>query len=158
MPILAKLRETLDASGLSYTHHVHPLGFTAREVAAAEHIPAHEMAKVVVFVGDHGYGMAVLCADSMVDVMELRAALGLQRLRLATESELAELFPDCELGAMPPFGNLFGMPVYVDTRVAGEEIIAFNAGTHRDVVLMRFRDFQNLVKPQSLHFARTVAA
>ncbi len=158
MPIFAKLRETLDASGVSYTHHVHPLAYTARELASAEHIPAHEVAKVVVFLGDHGYGMAVLCADSMVDVMELRAALGYQRLRLATEAELGELFPDCELGAMPPLGNLFGLPVYVDSRVAGEETIAFNAGTHRDVVLMRFKDFQNLVKPEIVHFARAAAA
>ena len=158
MPILAKLREALDASGVSYTHHVHALAFTARELASAEHVPAHEVAKVVVYLGDQGYGMAVLCADCMVDVLELRAALGLQRLRLATEAELAELFPDCELGAMPPFGNLFGLPVYVDSRVAGEEIIAFNAGTHRDVVLMRFKDFQGLVKPEIVHFARPVTA
>lgn len=158
MPILAKLREALDASGASYTHHVHSLAYTARELASAEHIPAHEVAKVVIFLGDHGYGMAVLCADSMVDVMELRAALGYQRMRLATEAELGELFPDCELGAMPPLGNLFGLPVYVDSRVAGEEIIAFNAGTHRDVVLMRFKDFQNLVKPEIVHFARAAAA
>lgn len=158
MPILAKLREALDASGVSYTHHVHPLAYTARELASAEHIPAHEVAKVVVFLGDHGYGMAVLCADCMVDILELRSALGFQRLRLATESELAELFPDCELGAMPPFGNLFGLPVYVDSKVAGEEIIAYNAGTHRDVVLMRFKDFQNLVKPEVVHFARMAAA
>ena len=158
MPILARLRETLDASGVSYTHHVHSLAYTAREVASAEHIPIHEVAKVVVCLGDHGYAMAVLCADCLIDVMELRAALGFERLRLATEAELAELFPDCELGAMPPFGNLFGLPVYVDSAVAGEETIAFNAGTHRDVVLMRFKDYQNLVKPEIVHFARTPAA
>lgn len=158
MPILAKLRELLDASDVSYTHHVHPLAYTARELASVEHIPTHEVAKVVVFLGDSGYGMAVLCGDSMVDVLELRSALGFQRLRLATEAELAELFPDCELGAMPPFGNLYGLPVYADSRVAGEEIIAFNAGTHRDVVLMRFQDFRNLAKPEMIHFARTAAA
>jgi Ala-tRNA(Pro) deacylase len=158
MPILTRLREALDASGLSYTHHVHPLAYTAREVASAEHIPVREVAKVVVCLGDHGYVMAVVCADCMVDVMELRAALGLQRLRLATEAELAELFPECELGAMPPFGNLFGLPVYVDSAVAGEETIAFNAGTHRDVVLMRFKDYQNLVKPEIVRFARSAPA
>jgi Ala-tRNA(Pro) deacylase len=158
MPILAKLREMLDGSGVSYTHHVHPLAYTAREVASAEHIPAHEVAKVVIFLGDRGYGMAVLCADCMVDIMDLRAALGLQRLRLATEAELGQLFPDCELGAMPPFGNLFSLPVYVDSRVAGEEVIAFNAGTHRDVVLMTFKDYLNLAKPEIVHFARTAAA
>ena len=158
MSILAKLREMLDGSGVSYTHHVHPVVYTAREVASAEHIPAHEVAKVVIFLGDHGYGMAVLCADCMVDVMDLRATLKLQRLRLATEAELGELFPDCELGAMPPFGSLFNLPVYVDSRVVEEQVIAFNAGTHRDVVLMGFKDYLNLAKPEVVHFARTAAA
>ncbi|MBI4876487.1 MAG: YbaK/EbsC family protein [Acidobacteria bacterium] len=158
MPILAKLREMLDASDVSYTHHVHPLAYTARELASVEHIPTHEVAKVIVFLADPGYGMAVLCGDSLVDVLELRSTLGYQRLRLATEAELAELFPDCELGAMPPFGNLFGLSVYVDSRVAGEETIAFNAGTHRDVVLMRFQDYRNLVQPEVIHFARQAAA
>jgi Ala-tRNA(Pro) deacylase len=157
MTILAKLRETLDGSGVSYTHHVHPLAYTARELASAEHIPAREVAKVVIFLGDRGYGMAVLCADCMVDIVDLRATLRLQRLRLATEAELGELFPDCELGAMPPFGNLFGLPVYADARMAGEEIIAFHAGTHRDVVRMRFQDYLNLAKPEIVHFARSAA-
>ena len=158
MPILAKLREMLDDSGVSYTHHVHPLAYTARELASAEHIPAHEVAKVVIFWGVRGYGMAVLCADCMIDLVYLRATFGTHGLRLATETELGQLFPDCELGAMPPFGNLFNLPVYVDSRVAGEEIIAFNAGTHRDLVLMGFKDYLNLAKPELVHFARTAAA
>ncbi len=158
MAVLPKLRELLDFSEVQYTHHAHPLAYTAREVAAAEHVPEHEVAKTVVFLGDSGFGMAVLCADCLVDMQELRAALGLSRVRLATESELGELFPEVELGAMPPFGNLFSLPVWVDSRVAGEETIAFNAGTHRDVIIMRYRDFARLVQPTVIHFARVAAA
>lgn len=158
MPILTKLREFLDQNEAAYTHTVHPLAYTAKEVAWAEHVPAREVAKTVVFLGEHGYGMAVLTADSVVDLEQLRQDLGLARLRLATEAELAELFPSCELGAMPPFGNLFGLPVYVDDRLAGQELITFNAGTHRDVVHMRFRDFDRLVNPAIVTFARRVAA
>jgi Ala-tRNA(Pro) deacylase len=154
MPILQKLQEFLEQSQVGYTHTVHPTAYTAREVASAEHLPAREVAKTVVFLGENGYGMAVLPADSVVDLEQLRLDLGLSRLRLATEAELGELFPDCELGAMPPFGNLFGLPVYVDNRLAAEETIAFNAGTHRDVVHMRFRDFERLVNPAVVPFAR----
>jgi len=158
MAMLKKLEEFLNASGVEYRHTQHPTAYTAREVAAAEHIPAHEVAKTVVFLSEKGFGMAVLCGDCVVDLEQLRKDLGLTRLRLATETELGDLFPDCELGAMPPLGNLFGLPVYVDTQLAAEEIIAFNAGTHRDVVYMRFRDFQQLVKPEIVPFARRVSA
>lgn len=158
MAMLKKLQDFLERNGVQYRHTVHPTAYTAREVAAAEHIPPREVAKTVVFLSENGYGMAVLCADCVVDLEQLRADLGLSRLRLATEAELGELFPDCELGAMPPVGNLFGLPVYVDTQLAGEEMIAFNAGTHRDVVHMRFADFQRLVKPEIVPFARKVTA
>lgn len=156
MPILSQLREFLDQNQTQYTHTVHPLAYTAKEVASAEHVPAREVAKTVVFLSENGYGMAVLTADSVVDLEQLRQDLGLARLRLATEAELAELFPSCELGAMPPFGNLFGLPVYVDARLAGEDMIAFNAGTHRDVIHMHFRDFNALVNPAVVPFARRV--
>jgi Ala-tRNA(Pro) deacylase len=137
---------------------VHPLAYTAREVASAEHVPAREVAKTVVFLSENGYGMAVLPADSVVDLEQLRLDLGLSRLRLATEGELAELFPPCELGAMPPFGNLFDLPVYVDSRMAGEDMITFNAGTHRDVIHMHFRDFERLVNPAIVPFSRRAGA
>lgn len=158
MPILTKLREFLDQNQVDYTHTVHPLAYTAREVASAEHVPAREMAKTVIFLSEQGFGMAVLPADSVVDLEELRQDLGLSRLRLATEAELGELFPTCELGAMPPFGNLFGLPVYADGRLAAEDTITFNAGTHRDVIHMHFRDFQRLVNPSTISFARRAGA
>jgi Ala-tRNA(Pro) deacylase len=156
MPILTKLREFLDENNTGYTHTVHPLAYTAKEVASAEHVPVREVAKTVVFLSEHGYGLAVLTADSVVDLEQLRQDLGLARLRLATEAELSELFPSCELGAMPPFGNLFGLPVYADARLAGEDMITFNAGTHRDVIHMHFRDFNALVNPAIVPFARRV--
>ena len=158
MPILRKLQEFLEQNQVVYTHTVHPLAYTAREVAAAEHVPAHEVAKTVIFLSEHGYGMAVLAGDTVADLQQLRLDLALSRLRLATEAELADLFPPCELGAMPPFGNLFGLPVYVDSRLAGEDMITFNAGTHRDVIHMHFGDFERLAQPSVVAFSRTARA
>lgn len=158
MPILRKLQEFLEQNQVPYTHTVHPLAYTAREVAAAEHVPAREVAKTVIFLSEHGYGMAVLPGDSVVDLEQLRLDLALSRLRLATEAELADLFPPCELGAMPPFGNLFGLPVYVDSRLAGEDMITFNAGTHRDVIHMHFGDFERMVQPSVVAFSRRARA
>ncbi len=158
MAIATKLQKFLDENHVGYTHTVHPTAYTAREVASVEHVPAQEVAKTVVFLSEHGYGMAILPADSVVDLEELRMDLGLQRLRLATEAELSELFPDCDLGAMPPFGSLYGMPVYVDNRLTTQDTITFNAGTHRDVIHMHFRDFEGLVKPAIMPFSRRAAA
>ena len=131
MGVLSKLQAFLNENQVAYRHTSHPTAYTAREVAAAEHIPASEIAKTVVFLSENGYAMAVLCADSVVDLEQLRLSLGLTRLRLATEAELGELFPQCELGAMPPFGNLYNLPVYVDSRLSTQQEIVFNAGTHR---------------------------
>jgi Ala-tRNA(Pro) deacylase len=158
MGILSKLQAFLDQNQVEYRHTSHSTAYTAREVAAAEHVSACEIAKTVVFLSENGYAMAVLCADSVVDLEQLRLNLGLSRLRLATEAELGELFPQCELGAMPPIGNLFDLPVYVDSRLSTQETIAFNGGTHRDVVHMRFRDYERLVNPSILPFGRHAAA
>ena len=158
MPILRKLQEFLEQNQVAYTHTVHPLAYTAREVAAAEHVPAREVAKTVIFLSEHGYGMAVLAGDTVVDLEQLRLDLALSRLRLATEAELADLFPPCDLGAMPPFGNLFGLPVYVDSRLAGEDMITFNAGTHRDVIHMHLGDFGRLAQPSVVAFSRRARA
>jgi Ala-tRNA(Pro) deacylase len=156
MALLVRLQELLDRSGVAYTHTVHPLAYTAREVAAAEHLPAQEVAKVVVFLAESGYRMVVLPASKVVDFQELRAMLGFAHARLATEKELTQLFPDCDLGAMPPFGELYGMPVYIDSSLLGDEKIAFNAGTHRDVIHMRLEDYRKLVNPEVVSLAREV--
>jgi Ala-tRNA(Pro) deacylase len=154
MALLVRLQELLDRSGVAYTHTVHPLAYTAREVAAVEHLPAQEVAKVVVFLAENGYRMVVLPANKVVDFQELRAMLGFSHARLATEKELADLFPDCDLGAMPPFGNLYDMPVHLDSSLLADETIAFNAGTHRDVVHIRLGDFRRLVNPEVVTLAR----
>jgi Uncharacterized conserved protein len=154
MPIPFKLQDFLDRNHVSYGHTVHRPTFTARQLARAEHLPENGVAKTVVFVSDRGYGLAVLPADCAADLEELRDILGLSHLRLATEPELSALFSDSEPGMEPPFGNLYGVPVYVDDILCGEDLIAFNAGTHRDAVHMRFRDFVRLVQPEIVPFSR----
>ena len=98
--------------------------------------------------------MVVIPASRLVDFHELRSALGLTQARMATEKELSELFPDCELGAMPPLGPCYGLPVYLDDTLAGQDTIAFNAGTHREVVHMRTAEFRRLVSPRVLSLVR----
>jgi len=158
MALLERLRVFLDESHAEYTHTEHPQAYTAREVASAEHLPPREVAKTVVVFGDDGYHMMVVPATRLVDFHEVRLALGLTHARMATEEELGRLFPDCELGAMPPFGNLYNMPVNLDSALAIEDAIAFNAGTHRDVVHMRTADYRVLVRPAVVSLAREAAA
>jgi Ala-tRNA(Pro) deacylase len=154
MALLARLRVFLDENRAEYTHTTHPHAYTAREVASAEHLPSREVAKTVVVFGDKKYHMLVVPASRLVDFQEVRFTLGLTHARLATEAEVGELFPDCELGAMPPMGNLYGMPVYLDSSLAEEDMIAFNAGTHRDVVHMHTGDYRALVHPMVISLAR----
>jgi Ala-tRNA(Pro) deacylase len=157
MPLSERLREFLDSHHAKYTVTLHPKAFTAREVAAAEHLPAREVAKSVVVFGDGEYHMIVIPANRLVDFQEVRLTLGLSQVRLATEDELAKLFPDSELGAMPPFGSLYRIQVYLDNSLAGEEMIAFNAGTHRDVMHMKTLDYRKLVQPTLVSLAREPA-
>jgi Ala-tRNA(Pro) deacylase len=152
MTTLERCIDFLDRAHIAYAHTKHSLAFTAREVAFAEHISPHKLAKTVVYAGRQGYGFAVLPADCMIDLPELGRLLNDPAIRLASERELGELCPECELGAMPPFGNLFHVPVIVDSSIAEQEFIAFNAGTHRDVVHMHFADFRRLIKPAIAHF------
>ena len=158
MPVLGKLRSFLDSNQVEYSQTTHPTAFTAREVASAEHLPAREVAKTVVVFGDDGYHMMVVPASRMVDFQEVRLTLGLTHARLATEEELGKLFPDCELGAMPPIGSLYDLPVYLDSSLASEDMIAFNAGTHHDVVHMRTTEYRALVHPTIVSLARVEAA
>jgi Ala-tRNA(Pro) deacylase len=150
---LKRTLDYLDRNLIHYIHSTHPVAYTAREVAAVEHMPLHKLAKTVVFTSEQGYGMAVMPADSFVDLEELRVLLGVNTLRLAKEEELAELFPASELGAMPPFGNLFDLDVFFDSSLVNEKFIAFNAGTHRDLVHMSVEDFLRLVQPEIGEFA-----
>ena len=158
MPLLERLHEFLQANQADYTHSKHQTAFTAREVASAEHLPAREVAKTVVIFGDDGYRMMVVPATRLVDFQEVRLTLGLTNARLATEEELGKLFPDCELGAMPPLGSLYDLPVYLDSSLTGEDMIAFNAGTHHDVVHMRTAEYRALVHPTIVSLARAETA
>jgi Ala-tRNA(Pro) deacylase len=153
MSMLQRCQKYLKEHAIRYSHSIHAPADTARAVAVAECMPPHSLAKVVVYFGDNGYGMLVLPADCFVDFREVHRLLGLRGIRLAAESELIDMFRDCEPGAMPPFGNLFELPVLVDESIATAEFMAFNAGTHQDVIRMRVADFHDLVNPLVAAFA-----
>jgi Ala-tRNA(Pro) deacylase len=148
MSLSARLREYLDSHQAHYTATTHRPAFTANDVASAEHLPAREMAKTLIVFGDDRYHMLVVPASRHLDMREVQCALGLRHVRLATEIEMTALFPDCELGAMPPIGQLYDLPVYLDSLLAHQDTIAFNAGTHRDTVHMRMSDYHQLVAPK----------
>jgi Ala-tRNA(Pro) deacylase len=148
MRVLDKLKEMLDTEKISYKVYDHPQAFTAQGVAALQHVPGRKMAKVVILKIDGSYIMAVLPASRLVDFDAVESELGAKEVSLATEEELASLFPECEIGAMPPFGNLFGLSVYVDPLLETNDEIYFNAGTHRETMRIRYEDFKNLAKPR----------
>lgn len=147
MTTLQNCLRYLDSHAIRYAHTSHSPAYTAQEVAAAEHMPANRMSKTVVCRDNDGYLMVVVPADSHVDLELLRTAIGSLNLYVTEESDLYLLFPNAELGAMPPLGPLFDLRVYLDRELAHREFIAFNAGTHRDVIHMRTADFQYLVRP-----------
>ena len=134
----------------------HPLAYTAQEVAAAEHVPGQMLAKVVMVFADGKMVMLALPAPLRVDVGKAAGALGAKEVRLAHEEEFAAAFPDCEVGAMPPFGNLYDVPVYVDKTLTEDVDIVFNAGTHTDTISLKYADFERLVKPALAEFAHQV--
>lgn len=153
MPVLTKLREFLDQNGVHYEVGSHRLAFTAQEVAAAQHVPGKELAKVVMLRSGTAFIMTVLPAPYRVDIERAKAALGKSDLSLATEQEFKNLFPQCEPGAEPPFGNLYNLPVYVDQTLTRDEDIVFNAGSHTQTIKMKYADFARLVQPKVAAFA-----
>lgn len=150
-----KLKEFLDSRGVKYTSIQHSPAFTAAEVAQSAHVAGRDFAKTIMVSTDAGMAMVVLPANRRIVLSDLRDMLQEPHVRLATEEEFRDLFPDCALGAMPPFGNLYGLPVYVAESLAQEEEIAFNAGTHTEVITMRYADFEMLVKPFVLDYITT---
>ncbi len=148
-----RLQEYLATNGVNFESEHHRVAYTAQEVAAVEHVPGKRVAKVVMAVVDGAMTMLVLPAASRVSLEKLKTALGAADARLAREEELAPLFPDCEVGAMPPFGNLYGIPVYVDRALAQAPEITFQAGTHTESMRIRYEDYQRLVQPQTADFA-----
>jgi len=148
MPILKKLKEALDEAKISYEVFNHALAYTAQEIAAKQHFPGKEMAKVVMLDVDGTPVMGVIPGSRKISLDMVRASLGANKARLSAEDEFIARFPNCEIGAMPPFGNLFGLKVYVDPALEQDEYIYFNAGNHVQTVKLKYADFAWLVKPQ----------
>jgi Ala-tRNA(Pro) deacylase len=145
-----KLKEFLDSEKVKYVSIGHSVAYTAQEIAASAHIPGQELAKTVVVKLDGEMVLAVLPATARVDLELLRKASGAKSAELARENEFAGIFPGCELGAMPPFGNLYGLEVFVAQRLAEDDYIAFNAGTHTELIQMSYADFERLARPRVL--------
>ena len=148
MPIVKKLRELFDEAEVSYEVYNHPLAYTAQEIAAKQHFSGKVMAKVVMLKVDGALAMAVLMGSDKVSLATVRESLNAREVQLATEDDFVARFPDCEIGAMPPFGNLFGMPVYVDPALEKDEYIYFNAGNHVQTVRLSYKDYERLVHPR----------
>jgi Ala-tRNA(Pro) deacylase len=150
-----KLRAFLDGHGVRYVSIQHSVAFTASEVAESVHVKGRDFAKTVIVKIGESMAMVVLPASRRIVLHDLREMLGSEELRLATEAEFKGAFPDCEVGAMPPFGNLYNMPVYVAAHLAEEREIVFNAGTHSEVMQLAYADFEQLVHPTVLEYVTT---
>ena len=148
-----KLKAYLDDKQVRYLTIVHSPAFTTQEVAESAHIPGRFMAKTVMIYIDGALAMAVVPANQRVMLDDLRELTETEDVRLALESEFKDQFPDCDPGAMPPFGNLYDMSVYVAPELAEESEIAFNAGSHVEIIKMAYRDFERLVSPRVARFA-----
>ena len=145
---LSRLSEYLDEHDKKYVVVKHSKAFTAQEVAASAHIPGKDMAKTVMVKVDGELKMVVLPSTHQVSFDRIRDVTGADEVELATEDEFESLFPDCELGAMPPFGNLYDMETIVAESLTEDEEIAFNAGTHKELIKLAYRDFEELVQPK----------
>lgn len=147
MPV-KKLKEFLDSHGVKYVTLTHSPAFTAQEIAASAHISGKQLAKTVIVKLKGRLVMVVLPANDHINFAKLRALTGEEQVDLATESEFKDKFPECEVGAMPPFGNLYNMPVYVSSDLSKLGHILFNGGSHSELIQMTFSDFERLAKPK----------
>jgi Ala-tRNA(Pro) deacylase len=152
MPVI-KMKELLDDNGIKYVTFKHSPAYTAQEVAQSAHISGKNVAKIVILKIDDKMTMAVIPASHQVNLESVKDAATANKVELACEQEFRDVFPDCEPGAMPPFGNLYGMNVFVSEALAADEAIVFNAGTHTELVGLAYRDFERLVKPQVGNFS-----
>ena len=151
---LETLMQFLDSNAVKYVTVKHSPAYTAQELAALAHVPGKDWAKTVMVKLDGKMAMAVVPASSRVVFDLLKEASGARSAELATEQEFKDLCLGCEVGAMPPFGNLFGMDVYVDQGLAEDAEIAFNAGTHTEMMRLPFKDFERLAKPKVVRLSR----
>jgi Ala-tRNA(Pro) deacylase len=149
-----RLKDFLDKEGVEYLTIQHSQAFTMSQVAHLAHISGKKLAKTVMIELDGKLAMAVLPSNDRVDLALLEELTGSDSVTLASEDEFKKAFPECEAGAMPPFGNLYGMDVFVSPKLERNEQIAFNAGTHTELLQLAYRDFERLVKPKVLEFAR----
>ncbi len=148
-----KLKAFLDEEGVKYVTITHSTAYTAQEIAASAHIPGKELAKTVIVELDGEMAMVVLPATAKVDLGRLRELAQAKKVELATEEDFQSRFPGCKPGAMPPFGNLYSMRVFVDESLAEDDEIAFNAGSHTELIRLAYTDFERLVKPTLASFA-----
>jgi Ala-tRNA(Pro) deacylase len=142
-----RLHRLLDANHVDYQTIHHPTAYSAQQTAAVAHVPGRELAKAVIVRIDGALAMVVQNASSLVPLGRVKAATGARDVHLASEHEFREWFPDCELGAMPPFGNLYGMEVFVTEALTRDDAIAFNAGTHTELIRLRYADYAKLAHP-----------
>ena len=147
MEIPKRLIDCLNENKVSYEILHHPEAITAQRIAEAEHVKARHHAKVAMIKSGGEHLMAVLPADHQIDLEKFAKAIGKPAV-LGAEAEFKPLFPDCAVGAMPPFGILYGLPTYVDKRLAEEDYIVFEGGTHTDAIKMSYRDYEKIVKPR----------
>ena len=147
------LKEYLDRHAIKYVMIIHSPAYTAQEVAQSVHVPGRELAKTVIVNIEGRLAMAVLPANRKVVLQDLRDVTGTDEVRFATEAEFHGRFTDCETGAMPPFGNLYGMDVFVEPRLTQDQEITFNAGSHTEAIQMAYADFERLVHPKIVSFS-----
>jgi Ala-tRNA(Pro) deacylase len=155
MPI-RKLKTFLDENGIKFVSIQHSAAYTAQEVAALAHIPGELMAKTVMVKIDGKMAMAVVPASHQVDFDRLREVAGAEQVELASENEFKDFFPTCDVGAMPPFGNLYDMPVYCSNALSEDLEIVFNAGSHSELIRLAYADYEQLVQPEIASFSKRV--
>lgn len=156
MVIARKIKEYLEENGVKYKSAVHPTVYTAQEVAATTHIRGKEVAKVVMIKADGKLIMSVLPATQKVNFTKLKSVLAEKKVELAKEDEFKDLFPDCEIGAQPPFGNLYGVEMIAAPALWEDKEITFNAGTHTDVVTIKLEDWVRLANPKQADFSEPI--
>ncbi len=150
---LKRLRNFLDQNGVRYTQQIHVTAYTAAGVASVAHVKGKEMAKAVMVLADDKLVMFVVPASTHIRLKQAKAVLKVRQVFLASEADFAHIFPDCEVGAMPPFGNLYGVPVFVDETLTHDKEIVFNAGNHREIIKMSYAEYERVVQPKIVYVA-----
>jgi Ala-tRNA(Pro) deacylase len=151
------VQSLLDQLDIKYRVSRHPTAYTAQMLAEIEHVPGRKVIKPVVVQADGEFVMCALPATYRVDLDELKAQLQVTDVKIVDEPRLTELFPDCELGAAPPIGRMFGMTTLMDESLTADDHVTFQAGTHRDAVTMSLADYRRAAQPEIAHFGRPVS-